>query len=73
MRACQQPGVDPDWFFPERGDVTAMRLAKSICVACPVRRACYVEAEIRKERFGIWGGVSFSGPKARRSAQAAML
>lgn len=52
--ACR--GVDPDLFFPERGEST--REAKEICGICPVRRACLEHALAHGERHGIWGGTS---------------
>lgn len=58
-------GMDVDAFFPERGtaQITA-RDAKTICngspgqPACAVRSTCLEYALERKERFGIWGGMS---------------
>lgn len=52
--ACR--GVDPDLFFPERGEST--REAKEICGICPVRRVCLEHALTHGERHGIWGGTS---------------
>jgi len=62
-----QPDHDAqkDRFFPERGtaQITA-RDAKLVCngegamPACPMREACLEYAMARKERFGIWGGLS---------------
>lgn len=58
-------GMPTDAFFPERGtaQITA-RDAKAICNgidgkdACPARGVCLEYALERKERFGIWGGMS---------------
>lgn len=58
-------GKPVDTFFPERGtaQITA-RDAKAICKgtadtpACPVKGICLEYALERKERFGIWGGMS---------------
>lgn len=55
-RAACKDGVDPDTFFPEKGDST--REAKRICRTCPVRAECLEYALERDERFGIWGGWS---------------
>ena len=53
-RACNT--VDPDLFFPERGETgTAARI---VCACCPVRTECLAYALERKERYGIWGGYS---------------
>lgn len=49
-------GVDPDLFFPERGQST--REAKEICRTCPVKEECLEWALTRTEPFGIWGGTS---------------
>lgn len=49
-------GVNPDLFFPERGDST--REAKAICRRCDVRKDCLDYAMRNGERFGIWGGTS---------------
>lgn len=51
---CAQ--TDPEVFFPEKGQSSAA--AKRICVACPVRSACLDAALARRERFGVWGGLS---------------
>jgi len=32
--------------------------AREICGRCPVRERCLVEAQKRKERFGMWGGLT---------------
>jgi len=49
-------GVDPDLFFPERGDST--REAKEVCRGCVVRDDCLEHALANGEKFGIWGGLS---------------
>lgn len=51
---CSQ--TDPDAFFPEKGRPT--RDAKRICNRCEVKAECLEYALARKERFGIWGGLS---------------
>ena len=49
-------GVDPDLFFPERGqDVSE---AKQICAACIVRSECLEYALAEGKKFGIWGGLT---------------
>lgn len=52
--ACD--GLDPELFFPERGESTAK--AKAVCAACPVREQCLEYALTNGEKFGIWGGLS---------------
>jgi len=49
-------GVDPDFFFPERGAST--REAKAVCAGCEVRSSCLEYALVNGEKFGIWGGLS---------------
>jgi WhiB family redox-sensing transcriptional regulator len=48
--------VDPDLFFPERGQ--SCTEAKAICAGCPVRTECLDFAIVSCEQFGIWGGTS---------------
>lgn len=50
-------GMDPDLFFPHRGDMTAIRVAKTICHPCPVRHDCLQHALDHNEP-GIWGGTT---------------
>lgn len=47
---------DPEAWFPEKGCST--REAKRICDGCPVRDECLAYALARREKFGIWGGLS---------------
>lgn len=49
-------GVDPDLFFPRRGEDT--RAAKDVCRGCTVRADCLEHAITNGEKFGIWGGMS---------------
>lgn len=49
-------GLDPDLFFPERGEST--REAKAVCEDCVVREDCLEFAIANREKFGIWGGKS---------------
>lgn len=64
--ACQAPGVDPLWFYAERGDVRRSNRARQICAGCGIRMECLRAAVERREKYGIWGGVSFSSSKGRR-------
>jgi WhiB family redox-sensing transcriptional regulator len=49
--------TDPEVFYPEKGGST--RQAKRLCnEVCEVRDECLEGAMERKERFGIWGGLS---------------
>lgn len=55
--ACS--GKPTDWWYPEArgGDYTYVRIAKAICADCPVQTQC-LEAGIRRNEPGIWGGKS---------------
>lgn len=46
-------GLDPELFFPQRGESTAE--AKAICAVCPVRVQCLEYALLNDERQGIYG------------------
>lgn len=52
--ACR--GVDPDLFFPDRGE--SLEPAKRVCRGCPVQVACLDHALAGNEKFGVWGGTS---------------
>jgi len=61
-------GVDPDLFFPERGQST--REAKEVCRGCVVREDCLEYALANGEKFGIWGGMSERERRRLRRARA---
>ncbi len=52
--ACR--GLDPDIFYPERGDDAAE--AKKVCRRCTVSEECLTYALETVEPHGIWGGTS---------------
>lgn len=54
LGACQ--GLDPDIFFPDRGE--SLRPAKAVCDKCIVKDECLEYALASGERFGVWGGTS---------------
>ncbi len=56
-------GMDPDLFFPERGDLNATREAKKVCATCPHQAPCLEYALVHHEEHGVWGGTS---PRDRR-------
>jgi WhiB family redox-sensing transcriptional regulator len=58
---CAQVDVG-DIFYPEVGQGT-VKVAKSICLGCPVRELCLEYALKRSEPHGIWGGTT---PRERR-------
>jgi WhiB family redox-sensing transcriptional regulator len=49
-------GLDPDLFFPRRGDDTTQ--AAAVCKGCPVQVECLEYAIDNGERHGIWGGTT---------------
>ena len=51
-------GMDPDLFFPDDGDAVGIARAKNLCAACPVVAACLTGALRRRERFGVFGGLT---------------
>ena len=61
--ACK--GMDPNIFFPERGDTATYRKAIEVCSGCPVRAECREYGD--KEATGIWGGASTKRRKVERS------
>ena len=56
LDACR--GLDPDRFFPERGDPFTASNAQAVCAACPVAEQCLEFAIANDETVGIWGGLS---------------
>ncbi|WP_424891174.1 WhiB family transcriptional regulator [Streptomyces sp. XH2] len=74
--------VEPELFFPERGDHKTADLAREICARCPVIEACLADAlkaeggRSHSSRFGIRGGLSPNqryhlARRMRRASQAA--
>ena len=51
-------GLDPEIFYPPEDDDIAAEPAKEICAACPVREACLEHAIARREKIGVWGGLT---------------
>jgi WhiB family redox-sensing transcriptional regulator len=55
--ACR--GMDANLWFPRAGEsIRLIRLAQSICSACPVQPECLDYAVSSIEPFGIWGGLT---------------
>lgn len=51
--------TDPEEFFPEQGGST--RMARLVCLACPVTAECLEYAMVHYEAFGqhgIWGATT---------------
>lgn len=62
---CAQ--VDPELFFEQatthyesKPNGTRETKAKSICDRCPVQGECLEYAIAHDERYGIWGGMTYS-------------
>jgi len=59
----------PEMFYPlglDKGytETPAIGAAKAFCRPCPVRAQCLAHALVRKEEWGIWGGLT---PAERRA------
>lgn len=63
LGACR--GMDPDLFFPERGESLAP--VKAICAQCPVAAECLDYALRTGQKHGVWGGTS---ERERRNIRA---
>ena len=66
--ACR--GVNPDLFFPERGE--SIKGAKDVCHTCHVQTVCLDYALDHKETWGIWGGASERERRRLRRQRALM-
>jgi WhiB family redox-sensing transcriptional regulator len=61
MDAAECRGEDTELFFPagHRGEYTLqIKKAKAVCGRCPVRGECLQAALGRREKHGIWGGLT---------------
>lgn len=54
--ACR--GLDPELFYPHRGENRIAVEAKAICAGCSVQDECLEWALGNRETIGIWGGTS---------------
>lgn len=55
--ACKN--IDPDFFFPGRGDSDMEQSAKAVCEICPVPNECLDFALVElPDCPGIWGGTT---------------
>lgn len=59
MRYGNCRGMDPEAFFPQRGETLKERAARTVCRDCTVRNECLEYALTAPyEKHGIWGGYS---------------
>lgn len=56
MELANCRGMDPELFFPGRGEVVAQ--VKAVCRECDVQAECLAYAMNVGEYHGIWGGLS---------------
>lgn len=65
-RACAQPDVDPEIFFPDRanGGRADYGDARAICGRCPHTAACLDWALTTRQDHGMWG---MTTPEERRA------
>lgn len=54
--ACTE--VAPDLFFADATDLVNTKLAKKVCVECPVKDQCLQYALENRMEFGVWGGLT---------------
>ncbi len=50
-------GVDPEVFFPDRGDLHGLGEALAVCAGCPVRHECLEFALSENLTHGVYGGM----------------
>ena len=68
LAACR--GVDPETFYPPRGDRAAVQRARKVCRRCPVAVECLAFAVERRDPFGVWGGTTRNERVALRRESA---
>lgn len=51
-------GMNPDTFYPPRGDNVGVQRAKKVCADCPVQAECLAYAFDTRQADGVWGGYS---------------
>jgi hypothetical protein len=79
-RSAECRGTDPAWFYadvfgpgrPPTGEAARERYYgqmrwRELCPGCPVRADCLAHALLRRERWGVWGGLT---PAARKNIEA---
>ena len=66
---CNDKGVDPNIFFPSKGQ--SLEPARAICALCDVKVQCLETALDGNVKFGVWGGTSDKERRAIRKQRAA--
>lgn len=56
MREAACRTVDPELFFPEKGQSARGNEAIMVCFGCPVRKQCDDYRKTTDTRYGIWAG-----------------
>jgi WhiB family redox-sensing transcriptional regulator len=67
--ACR--GMDPEAFFPARGDHEALQAALAVCGRCPVVVECRAYADEIEQDDGVFGGTP--GVQRRRERRARLV
>ena len=69
---CNQPGADPDLWYPTEGGTVPMEAAIRVCRTCPVVAECLTWAMDNDEvHWGVLGGMTPEQRKALRKQGAA--
>lgn len=63
--------MDPDTFFPARGDRETLEVALAACRRCSVTAECLAHAINTREKSGIWGGTTGLERREMISAEVA--
>jgi WhiB family redox-sensing transcriptional regulator len=58
--------IDPELWFPDKGDSKSSATAKHLCQLCPVKAECLEEALTEGRDFGVWGGTTERERRALR-------
>lgn len=66
LSAASCASTDPEAFFPDPG--MNPRLAKRVCLGCPVRSECLEWALRTGQHHGVWGGLTEQERKRLRAA-----
>jgi hypothetical protein len=64
------PCAEPLWctVFRQAGDYSTgkdITLAKQVCARCPLMTQCLEYAESTGQRWGVWGGKTFTSDRSR--------